>query len=146
MKRIAVITLVGLLAFVSQAEAQTVDQLLASKKKADMTYRQLMEIMGSASSMIHQGILRENKQMVKTGANIILNHPAPNHKPWSIMQKSDQKEFKKSLMSYNKVLDSNAERVAKEAGMGKWRDASKSAHELSISCAACHSSWRNKVK
>jgi len=69
-----------------QAEEKTAEQLVASKKKADMSYRQLMATMGIGSTMMHEGILRENKQMVKSGANLILHHPAPKHKPWSIMK------------------------------------------------------------
>ncbi|MEN8250714.1 MAG: hypothetical protein ABFS32_17405 [Bacteroidota bacterium] len=45
-----------------------------------MTYHQLMEVMVRSSSMMHEGILRENKQMVQVGANFILPIlKAPNH-------------------------------------------------------------------
>ena len=47
------------------AEEQTAEQLVSSKKKADMSYKQLMATMGNSSSMMHEGILRENKQMGK---------------------------------------------------------------------------------
>lgn len=146
MKKSTIIIVACLLAPMAQATEQTAEQLVASKQKADMTYKQLMEIMGSASSMIHQGILRENQQMVKEGANIILNHPAPNHKPWSIMQKADQKGFKKSLKFYNKDLDAHAERAATEAAKGNWPEARKAANDLTNSCTTCHAMWRSKVK
>lgn len=59
------------------AENDDAEKLVSSMKKADMTYRQLMEVMVRSSSMMHEGILRENKQMVEVGANFIFTHPAP---------------------------------------------------------------------
>jgi hypothetical protein len=130
----------------SHAEEKTAEQLVASKEKADMTYRQLMNIMGSASAMIHEGIVRENKQMVKEGAYIILHHPAPKHKPWLIVEESDQEDFKKSLLSFDKILNAHAGRTAEEAGKGNWLEAGMAAYELTTSCIACHSIWKDKVK
>ena len=78
------------------AEKDDAEKLVSSKKKADMTYQQLMEVMGKTSSMIHEGIFRENKQMVEVGAHFILNHPAPNHKPWAIMKKEDHAGLKRA--------------------------------------------------
>jgi len=151
MRKIIAATVVGLLVSVSfgsvgVAQEKTAEQLVASKKKANMTYKQLMEIMGKASAMIHEGIIRENQQMVQEGANIILNHPAPKHKPWSIMAEADQKDFKMSLMSFNKLLDGDAALAATEAAKGNWDGASKAAHDLMGSCISCHAMWRAKVK
>lgn len=63
-----------------------------------MSYRQLMEMMRGASALIHEGLLCKNKEMIEQGTNYILNHSAPKHKPWTIMQESDQNEFKVSLL------------------------------------------------
>ena len=146
MKKIIVAVVISLIALNSYAEEKTAEQLVASKIKADITYRQLMEFMGNASSMMHEGIIRENKQMVKEGANIILNHPAPKHKPWSIMNKSDQEGFKKSLLTFDKILDLHAENTEKEAEKNNWLEANKAFNELSTSCISCHSMWKDKVK
>jgi len=145
MKSILVVLLGSLLLSLSHAEEKTAEQLVASKKKADMTYKQLMEIMGDASAMIHKGIIRQNKQMVKKGADLILHHPAPKHKPWSIMAPSDQKAFKQSLLSFDKILDKHAFRAEEEAKKENWLEASKSAYELTNSCISCHSMWKYKV-
>lgn len=146
MKRIGVALAICLVAVASHAEEKTAEELVASKEKADMTYRQLMEIMGGASIMIHEGIIRQNQQMVRTGANIILNHPAPKHKPWTIMEKPDQEGFKQSLLSFDQILDAHAARVAEEARKGNWIEASGAAHELTNSCIACHAAWKDKAK
>ena len=145
MKRLLVVLFGSLLFSLSYAEERTAEQLVASKKKADMTYKQLMEIMGDASAMIHKGIIRENKQMVKKGADLILYHPAPKHKPWSIMAKSDKDAFKQSLLSFDKILDRHASRVEEEAAKENWLEASKSAYELTNSCISCHSMWKYKA-
>ena len=128
------------------AEKDEAEKLVSSKKKADMTYRQLMQVMGRSSSMMHEGILRENKQMVEVGANFILTHPAPNHKPWSIMKKEEQTEFKQSLLSFDKILDTHTESIVNAAKKENWIEASKAAHDLMNSCLSCHTMWRHKVK
>ena len=125
---------------------QQADQLVGSKAKADMTYQQLMEIMGEAYSMIQTGVVRQNQQMVKSGADIILNHPAPNHQPWTIVEVKDQDAFKQSLLDFDKILDEHAGASAAEAAKGNWPGANKAAFDLSSSCIACHSMWKDKVK
>ena len=127
------------------AQNKNADTLIASKKKADMTYKQLMEIMGSSLSMIQQGVIRENKQMVIEGASFILNHPAPRYKPWTIMKKSDQNDFKQSLLSYDETLDVHARRAMEEAKKENWLESSNAAHDLTNSCITCHLVWKSKV-
>lgn len=46
---------------VATAHGQSAEQLVAGKEQADMTYRQLMEILGEATSIIQTGIIRQNK-------------------------------------------------------------------------------------
>jgi hypothetical protein len=128
------------------AEKDGAEKLVASMKKADMTYRQLMEVMGRSSSMMHEGILRENKQMVEVGADFIFTHPAPNHKPWTIMKKEDQEGFKLSLVSFDKILDTHTESIVKAAKKENWIEASKASNDLMNSCISCHAMWKQKVK
>ena len=128
------------------AQAQTADDLIASKKKADMTYRELMNILARASSMMHEGILRENKQMVRSGADIILRHPAPKHAPWSIMPEAEQKDFKDSLLAFNSTLDENAALAAQEAEAGNWFEAARASQDMMDVCMACHATWRARVR
>ncbi|WP_303905097.1 hypothetical protein [Thiohalomonas denitrificans] len=146
MKKVVITTLVFLLTTLSHAQEKDAEALVAGKEKADMTYRQLMEIMGEASSMMHKGVLRQNKQMVKEGANILLTHPAPNHKPWSIMAEEDQAGFKQSLLAYDQLLDTRAEKVVEDADQGAWTKASNSLNDLNATCLSCHAMWQEKVK
>ena len=134
-----------LIAPLAQAEERTADQLVASKTQADMTYRQLMELMGASLTMIQEGIVRENAELTKTAAQMILKHAAPNHNPWTIMADDDQAAFKQSLLSYDKVLDIEATNVVEAAVAGDWFGASKSAQALTNACIACHAMWKNKV-
>lgn len=134
-----------LIAPFAQSEERTADQLVASKTQADMTYRQLMELMGASLGMIQEGIVRENAELTKTAAQMILQHAAPNHNPWTIVADADQVAFKQSLLSYDKVLDSEATNIVGAATAGDWFGASKSAHTLTNACIACHSMWKSKV-
>lgn len=105
-----------------------------------------MEIMGAASVTIHEGLLRQNKHMVQQGVSYILNHPAPKHKPWIIMNESDQMDFKQSLISFDKILDIHARKVIEAANLHDWVEANAAASDLSNACIACHSMWKLKVK
>lgn len=146
MKKILPLLLASLTFSNVYAEENTAEQLVASMKKADMSYRELMEVMGRSSSMMHEGILRENKQMVEVGANFIFTHPAPNHKPWSIMKEEDQKGFKQSLLSFDKILDTQTGFIVEAARKDNWIEASKASHDLMNSCISCHAMWKDKVK
>ena len=146
MKFIVAALVIGLSICSALAQEQNAEQLVASKQKADMTYRQLMEILGEATSMIQMGIVRENRQMVKTGADIVLHHPAPNHKPWAIMDAVDQEGFKQSLLTFDPILDRHAGRAAAEAAKGNWTEASRALSDLDASCIACHAMWRDKAR
>lgn len=146
MKKILILLFASLGLSNACAEEKTAEQLVATLKKADMTYRQLMEVMGRSSSMMHEGIFRENKQMVEVGADFIFTHPAPNHKPWSIMKEADQAAFKQSLLAFDEILDTQTESIVAAAKKENWIEASNSAHDLMNSCISCHAMWRDKVK
>ena len=75
-----------------------------------------------------------------------MTHPAPNHKPWLIMNEADQAGFKKSLLTFDKILDTHTESIVKVAKKENWIEASKAANDLMNSCISCHAMWRKKVK
>lgn len=60
---------------------QNAEALVASKRPADTTYRDLMQILGRSLNWIQDGVLLQNKQLIREGSNVIVNHPAPRHKP-----------------------------------------------------------------
>lgn len=130
----------------SFAAEDAAESMVASKKKADMTYKQLMQIMGNASTAMHEGIIQENKQMVVEGVTFILTHPAPKHKPWDIMRDEDKEGFKESLLSFDKTLDEQAIRVRDAATQDNWIEANKALSGLNELCIGCHSMWRGAVK
>lgn len=129
---------------VVQSQEHSAEQLVAGMQRADMTYQQLMEIMGEASGMMHEGILRQNQLMVKTGANFILTHPAPSHNPWEIMPEEDQAGFKASLVTFDKILDQYTLETVEAAEQKDWLTASEALQELNKSCIACHQMWKEK--
>jgi hypothetical protein len=146
MKALTLALATSLVIFQAYAEGQTADQLVASKRQADMTYRQLMEIMGAASAMIQEGIVRQNPEMTRIGAGMIADHPAPNHKPWSIIAEVDQGAFKETLLSFDEVLHAEATRIEEAAASRDWLAASQAAHALTNACITCHAAWKGRVK
>jgi len=122
------------------------DQLVNSKEKSDMTYKQIMQRMGEAYNMIQRGILNENEELVKLGASMIDNHPAPKQKPWSIVKKEDQQSFKQTLISYNTLLHQSASNINNSLKNKDWHSVNKEAFMMSNHCISCHQAWKNNTK
>lgn len=122
------------------------DALVASKNKADMSYRELMQILGRSLTWIQAGIVQENKQLVRVGVNHVIHHPAPNHKPWTIMDKADQEGFKQALLSFDPVLDIHANEAAAAVEKGDWIGATEAAARLQTACVSCHAQWKAKSR
>ena len=120
-------------------------ELLASKRKSNMSYKQMMIQMGEGFKMIQTGLLTQNKELIKLGCNIIQNHPAPKTKPWLIMPKESQEEFKKTLIAYDKILHSNVSKIEKSLEKGDFSDINQNIFELSNSCISCHSVWQERA-
>lgn len=144
---------IGLIASVSmvllspQVTAQEdADALVASKNKADMSYRELMQILGRALTWIQSGIVQENKQLVREGVNHVIHHPAPNHKPWTIMAEADREGFKQALLAFDPVLDIHAMEALAAAEKGDWIEAMAAAARLQTTCVSCHGTWKQKAR
>jgi ABC-type nickel/cobalt efflux system permease component RcnA len=121
-------------------------KLVDSKEKSDMTYKQMMQRMGEAYSMIQRGLINQNKELVKIGSNMIDNHPAPKEKPWLIVKEEDQKAFKETLITYNELLHKSASSIRKALNKGDWHKIHNEINTLSGHCISCHSSWKNNLK
>ncbi|MCG7985389.1 MAG: hypothetical protein JAY90_21940 [Candidatus Thiodiazotropha lotti] len=130
----------------ANSASHNAESRFASMEKSDMTYRQLMEMLGEASAMAHLGILRENKQMVKQATSIITGHPAPSQKPWVIMPTNDQAQFKATLLVFDPLLDQHASAIAAYADKNNWPAASQALSELNAACIGCHALWRKRVQ
>ena len=136
----------GLLVVGSTSYTQeSAEQLVASMKKADMTYRELMANMGRSIGTMQNGVLTANREMVEQGAYFILNHPAPKHAPWAIMPSSDQAGFKSALLTYDKVLDINTKAVVQASNQRDWIAAGEKLAELQGACVSCHVQWQSKA-
>ncbi len=125
---------------------QNAEALVASKRLADMSYRDLMQILGRSLNWIQDGILLQNKQLVREGVAVVVNHPAPRHKPWTIMEAADQESFKQSLLAYDKMLDAKANVVTAAAEKADWLEASTALAELQTACVSCHTQWQHKAR
>jgi nickel/cobalt transporter (NicO) family protein len=130
----------------TQVEISDANSLVASKQKSDMTYKQMMQRMGEAYNMMQRGIINQNKELVKTGAWMIDNHPAPKEKPWSIVKKENRKDFKQSLLTFNELLHESASKINNSLKQDDWFEINKEVHNLSNHCILCHSMWKENLK
>ena len=123
----------------------TADDVYNSRVRSDLSYKQVMEMLVTGSSLIHKGILHQNSIMVNKGADLISEHYSPYHEPWIIFAKKDQEAFKKMLIAYNDVLHDSADAISLSAEDNKWQDAAKQASNLTSTCISCHTAWKGKV-
>lgn len=125
---------------------ETAEDLVASMRIADMTYKELMTIMGRSISLMQDGVITQNRELIAQGANLIFTHPAPSHKPWAIMEtKEDQADFKQALVAYDVVLDVYAKAVVDASKARNWTDAATSLSHLQSACVSCHLPWKDKA-
>ena len=125
---------------------QDIEALVASKRAVEMSYRELMHIMGNSLNLMQTGLVSQNKELVEQGANIIFTHPAPKEKPWKIMRQEDQDAFKKVLLSYDKVLDDRTKDILSASRQKDWVAASESLAQLQYACVSCHMQWKHKAQ
>lgn len=129
----------------NETKIDNAQELVASKQKSDMTYKQMMQRMGEAYNMMQRGIINQNKELVKMGVWMIDNHPAPKQKPWSIVKKEEQKAFKQTLISYNELLHEGSFHINEALNTNDWYKINSAVHKLSNHCISCHSMWKEKT-
>lgn len=123
-------------------EGSELDALLAKKRKADISFAQLMQVMHQATQMIFDGILFENKELAITGARLLDEHPAPARGPAADMVPEKRAEFGGVMPAYDKLFHQAADRIRAAAAQGKWSEAYAGYREITDACVACHEVWR----
>lgn len=139
----ALFCLIAPLPLMAQDNAEA---LVASMRKADMTYKELMVIMGRSIGMMQEGVITQNRELVNQGANIILTHPAPSHSPWVIMEPQNQEGFKQALVTYDMVLDIHTNEILSGSRKGDWDAAKEGLMQLQTACISCHVQWKDKAQ
>lgn len=127
-------------------ELSNAEKLVQSKVKSDMTYKQMMQRMGEAYKMMQTGIINENKELIKLGALMIQNHPAPKDKPWNIVKNEDVEDFKETLISYDKILHESVKEISLSLKGEDWLLVNQKVYDLSNHCISCHNIWKNNLK
>jgi len=125
--------------------AKSAEELVASKVMADMTYQEMMQIMNLSAGKIYNGLVLQNRVMVKDGVKSIMYHRAPSHKPWLIMPKEKQEAFKEMLLLYDEELHESAEAVEDAVAKNDWIAATDAFAKMTHSCIICHSSFKDQV-
>lgn len=122
--------------------AAGLDDVLANKRKADITFAELMHIMHQATGMIFDGILFENRELVRTGANLLENHPAPSKGPGVAIIPSQREAFKNVMPSYDALFHGAVDRIEAAADKGNWQEAYAGYRDITDACVTCHAAWR----
>lgn len=128
-----------------QTGAESMDERFANSERSDLNFKQLMEGFGEGTVLMQEGILRQNKLLVDRGSKLILGHKPPYHQPWIIVAKENQEAFKQMLRANNPVFHQSPEAIATAAKQGKWPQAQQKMNDMTASCVACHTVWKNKV-
>jgi len=123
---------------------QTVNGIVRRKHASNMTYRQMMQQMGESFKMVQTGLLTQNRDLIRTGADMIQHHPAPKTKPWLIMPEEEQEAFRQSLIAYDKLLHQSAAAII-DALDGDIYEINNRIFEMSNHCISCHQLWQNKT-
>jgi hypothetical protein len=125
------------------ATASRAEKLVQSKHTSNMTYRQMMQQMGESFKMLQTGVLTQNRDLIRLGADMIQHHPAPKTKPWLIMPAKDQEAFKETLIAYDKLLHGGAGAII-DVLEADFDTINNRVHDLSTQCISCHAVWQTK--
>ncbi len=122
-----------------------VEQLIQSKKKSNMTYKQIMVQFGIAYAMVQEGVINQDKNIIKIGLDKIQNHPSSKEHPWKIVKTRDMEAFKESLLYYDNLLHKSATDIQKSLKTNDWTTINKNIFKLSNHCINCHLTWKNNL-
>lgn len=122
------------------------DELVASRKKSDMTYAQMMRTLGNGVQMMQEGILTQNKELVILGAKMIDEHPAPKTKPWEIVTEENVPKFKRTLIKYDKLLHDGVHELTKSVENEGWHAINEKVYRITNTCITCHNMWQKNLK
>ena len=124
---------------------KNVQELVKSKEKSDLSYKELMQQFGRAYSMIQKGVIEQDKVTIEIGLDSIDTHPVPKEKPWSIISKDNQEAFKASLLYYDNQLHNNIIDIKESLKTNNWILINQKVFDLSNQCISCHITWKDNT-
>jgi hypothetical protein len=104
--------------------------LTISHAQEELTFRQVMQIVNSATLRILQGFLLNNDELVVRGAEEIARHPMPKGGPIQYIDPSKRAEFLRAMPTFERQVHGSAEEITKLMREGKKMKLTKS----SIGC------------
>ena len=124
---------------------KNIEQLVQSKTKSDMSYKELMEKFGTAYSMIQEGLIREDKIFIEMGLDTIQNHPTTKNNPWEIVKAKDTEAFKATLLYFDEQLHKSTLDITNSLKTNNWIEINKKIFNLSNNCINCHIIWKDNL-
>ncbi|RLA82824.1 MAG: hypothetical protein DRG78_06075 [Epsilonproteobacteria bacterium] len=125
---------------------QNAKELVQSKEKSSLTYKQIMKEFGKAYYMVQEGIINQDKSLIRIGIEKIQNHPSSKNNPWNIVKKEDVPAFKESLLYYDEQLHKSAFEIEELLETDDWTTINNNIFKLSNHCINCHIAWKDNLK
>ena len=117
--------------------------LTISHAQEELTFRQVMQIVNSATLRILQGFLLNNDGLVVRGAEEIARHPMPKGGPIQYIDPSKRAEFLRAMPTFERQVHGSAEEITKLMREGKKDEAYEKFNWMLQGCMGCHRLFRD---
>jgi len=98
-----------------------------------------------ASLEIKNGLLTQNKELIKKHTTTISHHKQPQNNPSLLVSNYYQKRFKRDIEEADIALHQAGDAILKHIERDKWEKAQKAFNELSLTCIRCHLKWKDSI-
>lgn len=132
---------------VAEPQQKTLEQITKGRNKANITFKELMQIAEMEVMRMFDGFMRQNFLQVELAANTLDNHPMPAKDvagpgQWMFLVPEKREEFKAAMPHFEKVVHGYAREAAKLAKDGKWEEGYTAYQKMINGCVSCHLVFR----
>ena len=117
--------------------------LTISHAQEELTFKQVMQIVNSATLRILQGFLLNNDELVVRGAEEIAHHPKPKGGPIQYIDPSKRAEFLRAMPTFERQVHGFTEEITKLMREGKKDEAYEKFNWMLQGCMGCHRLFRD---
>lgn len=128
---------------VEEPKEKTFEQIVKGRAKANITFKELMQIASSETMRMFDGFMRQNYLQIELAANTLDNHPMPAKDvtgpgQWMFLVPEKREEFKAAMPHFEKSVHGYAREAAKLSKEGKWEEGYAAYQKMIAGCVQCH--------
>ncbi|BAI69138.1 hypothetical protein [Hydrogenobacter thermophilus] len=112
----------------------------------ELTFRQVMQVVNSATLRMLEGFLMNNDELIIRGAQEIAHHPMPKGGPLAYIDPSKREEFAKAMPTFERQVHDSAEEVLRLIKEKRRDEAYEKFNYMVKGCMGCHSLFRDYGK